>query len=253
MLVAPPLHVLTMPDRFTSFVHARFARPVLMAVVLAAPLGAGALPAPEADGAAAAVAGHATPVAVARLLDDLRVGDVVFIRVTARPFREVADATGSWTNHVGVVVDVPGRGLQVAESTVPFARLTPVADFVARSDHGRVAVRRLGAPLTPAQAAAGGAAAARRLGTRYDTGFDLHSGGQFCSRFVREVLAEATGETVGEVQTFAALLRARPDAPLGFWQAWFFGRIPWQRETVTPASQLHSPRLATVFDGHAAP
>jgi len=37
------------------------------------------------------------------------------------------------------------------------------------------------------------------------TGFDLHSPGQFCSRFVREVLLEATGVEVGEVETFGAL------------------------------------------------
>ncbi|MBZ8143709.1 hypothetical protein CLD22_28325, partial [Rubrivivax gelatinosus] len=39
------------------------------------------------------------------LAPGLGVGDIVFIRVRARPFREVARATNSWTNHVGIVVD----------------------------------------------------------------------------------------------------------------------------------------------------
>jgi hypothetical protein len=39
----------------------------------------------------------------------LQVGDLVFIRVPHKPFREVAAATGSWTNHVGIVVDTDRR------------------------------------------------------------------------------------------------------------------------------------------------
>ncbi|MBN3821173.1 hypothetical protein G3N57_33685, partial [Paraburkholderia sp. Se-20369] len=64
----------------------------------------------------------------------------MFIRVPARPFREVADATGSWTNHVGIVVDTSGAEPVVAESTFPWAKLTPLSRFVARSEGGRVAL-----------------------------------------------------------------------------------------------------------------
>ncbi len=95
------------------------------------------------------------------------------------------------------------------------------------------------------------AAAQRRLGIFYDTGFDLHSGRQFCSRYASEVLAEATGVQVGEVETFATLLAHRPEVDLGFWRLWYFGRIPWARETVTPASMLRSPEVRTIFDGVA--
>jgi len=38
-------------------------------------------------------------------------------------------------------------------------------------------------------------------------------------------------------------------ADLGFWKVWYFGRIPWQRETVTPASVLSSAQLRPIFDG----
>lgn len=85
----------------------------------------------------------------------------------------------------------------------------------------------------------------------YDTGFDLHSRRQFCSRYVREVIEEATGIQVGEVETFAGLLSRKPQTELGFWRVWYFGQIPWQRETVTPASLLRSPGLVPVFDGAA--
>ncbi len=185
----------------------------------------------------------------AELAAALEVGDLVFIRVDFKPFREVAAATGSWTNHVGIVVAVDGDDVQIAESTLPRSRRTTLGRFVARSEGGQVAVRRLATPLTAAQAVRVDAAARQREGVLYDTGFDLHSPRQFCSRFVHEVLHDATGVQVGEVERFEQLLLRNPQADQGFWRAWYLGRIPWQRQTVTPASVLNSPALVPVFDG----
>ena len=182
---------------------------------------------------------------------ELQVGDVVFIRVPAKPFREVADATGSWTNHVGIVVDAAGVDPLIAESTFPFSRTGRLSRFVARSEGRRVAVSRLVAEPDAAQKAGIQRAARQRVGVFYDTGFDLHSPRQFCSRFVREVLQQATGVSVGQTETFAELLARRPGASLGFWRVWYFGRIPWSRVTVTPASLLASDALRPVFDGTA--
>jgi hypothetical protein len=186
-----------------------------------------------------------------RLAPQLQVGDLVFIRVPAKPFREVATATGSWTNHVGIVTAVGGEQPQISESALPFSRRTTLERFMARSENGRLAVMRLQTPLSPGQQQAVATAAAQRMGVLYDTGFDLHSSKrQFCSRFVREVLQQATGTQVGDVQTFAGMLAQRPGTDLGFWKLWYFGHIPWQRETVTPASVLRSPSLRVVFDGN---
>jgi hypothetical protein len=96
-------------------------------------------------------------------------------------------------------------------------------------------------------------AAEARAGIYYDTGFNLHSRGQFCSRYVREVLKQATGASVGQVETFATLFNRRPGMDLGFWKVWYFGHIPWKRETVTPASLLESPAMQIIYDGKAAP
>jgi hypothetical protein len=183
------------------------------------------------------------------LAPTLQVGDLVFIRVSARPFLEVAAATGSWTNHVGIVVDTSGPEPLLAESTFPRSKHTPWRQFVARSEGGRVAVARPDTPLSASQQQAVAQEARQRLGVHYDTGFDLYSRGQFCSRFVREVLLVATGKAVGEVESFQALLHRQPDAHLGFWRWWYLGSIPWQRQTVTPASVLASGDLHRVFDG----
>lgn len=180
---------------------------------------------------------------------ELQVGDLVFIRVTALPFRKVAAATGSWTNHVGVVIDTGGAEPVIGESTFPRSKATPLARFVARSEDGRVAVMRLATPLTDAQRARVRSAAEARMGIAYDTGFNLRSSRQFCSRYAREVLSEAAGASVGEVETFAHLLERNPAAGLGFWRVWYLGSIPWTRETVTPASLLQSAQVRSVFDG----
>lgn len=189
-------------------------------------------------------------LALAELNDRLRVGDIVFIHVTPLPFKEVSNATRSWVNHVGIVTDVSQKEATIAESTFPVSRMGSLSKFVARSDGKRVAVARLDASLAKSQLHEVGTASAARLGVFYDTGFNLNSRGQYCSRFVREVLAEATGVTLGEVETFGALLARNPDARLAFWRFWFFGRIPWDRQTVTPASLYRSNRLHPVFDGH---
>ena len=87
------------------------------------------------------------------------------------------------------------------------------------------------------------------MGRLYDTGFSLRSRRQFCSRFVREVLQESTGVVIGEVATFRDLLERNRGIDLRLWNMWYFGRIPWERITVTPESLYSSPSLEVVFDG----
>jgi Permuted papain-like amidase enzyme, YaeF/YiiX, C92 family len=186
---------------------------------------------------------------LAELQAGLRVGDVVFTRIGVHLFRQVSTATGAWTNHVGVVVDVGPDGPWVAESCIPLSRRTTFAAFVARSERGRVAILRLPHDLAPEQRRQLAAAARRRLGVFYDTGFDLKSRRQFCSRFVHEVMAEATGIALGEVTSFRELHARRPQASLAFWKLWYFGRIPWDRTTITPASLQASAALQVHFDG----
>jgi len=180
----------------------------------------------------------------------LRAGDIVFTRISRTPFRQIAHATGTWTNHVGIVVGFDGVGAVVAESRVPLSRFTRFANFVRRSAHGRVAVLRLHRPLSDEEIRRLQRAAGCRLGRIYDTGFNLRSSRrQFCSRFVRETLQESTGVVVGEVTTFRELLERRPGIDLRLWKVWYFGRIPWERATVTPESLYGSPSLKVVFDG----
>jgi hypothetical protein len=186
---------------------------------------------------------------ISDLESGLRVGDIVFTRIDGLPFRQVADATGTWTNHVAIVVGFNWLGAIVAESRVPLSRRTRFRRFVRRSAGGRVAVLRLPRSLSDEEVTMLRRSMRRRLGRLYDTGFNLRSRRQFCSRFVREVLQESTGEAIGEVQTFRELLERNPAADLRLWKMWYFGRIPWDRTTVTPESLYTCRSLRIVFDG----
>lgn len=202
---------------------------------------------PCTSGEAQAETGNTIPMR--ELASRVKVGDLIFIRIPNRLFLKVSEGSGSWTNHVGIVIDTSGSEPLVAESRVPRASADSLSKFIDRSANGRAAVRRLPRELSAAEQQTLGQAARKRFGSLYDLGFDLHSSRQFCSKYVREVLAEASGELVGEPENFARLLARHPDTDQRFWKWWFHGNIPWQRETITPASQYESPKLSTVFDG----
>ena len=69
------------------------------------------------------------------------------------------------------------------------------------------------------------------------------------SRLTRMEMTARSLDLSSMVRALASELLARnPDSPLPFWRAWYFGRIPWRRSTVTPASLYASPRLATIYE-----
>lgn len=191
-------------------------------------------------------------LAITQLTPQLKVGDIVFITVPAYPFKQISLVTQSWTNHVGIIVQA-GKEPIVAESAVPFSRRTPLSRFVARSEQGRLAVLRLNHDWSEPELEKLQQASEQRMGILYDTGFNLHSQRQFCSRFVREVIQDAIGISLGEVVNFDTLLKRNPEANLDYWRAWYFGKIPWTRQTVTPASLYQENNMSSVFDGYILP
>jgi len=175
----------------------------------------------------------------------VRSGDIIFISVTA--FTKVSAATNCPANHVGIVFNDPERGWLVAESAVPLSRYTPLAKFIARSDDGWCEIRRLKSGLSDTQVGALRAQCDARMGVPYHPGFRYESRRLFCSKFVYDVYQTALGVKIGELETFSHLLNRNPEAGLTFWRVWFFGRIPWNRITVTPASQFESGLLETTW------
>jgi hypothetical protein len=182
----------------------------------------------------------------------LHPGDLLFTSIPNYLYRRVARATGSKTSHVGIAFQDPDGGWLVAESAVPTVRYSPIADFISRSDSDWIAVRRMRGGLTTDQVASLRYECDKRMGRLYHLGFHYLSSRQFCSKFVYETYLAAVGVEVGTLESFQALLNNLPDTPLLFWRLWFFGRIPWSRLTVTPASQLTSDQLETVWENHSS-
>lgn len=185
----------------------------------------------------------------ANLIENLlEPGDVLFTSIPNFLYRRVAKATGSKTSHVGIAFYDPHNGWQVAESAVPTVRYSPIADFISRSDKGWLVIRRVRGGLTSSQVALLRKECDKRMGKLYHLGFHFVSSRQFCSKFVYETYFAAFGIEVGTLESFRMLLNKLPGTPLLFWRLWFLGRIPWARLTVTPASQLISDKLETVWE-----
>ncbi len=176
------------------------------------------------------------------------VGDIVFTRLGGPIFSRVAETTASWTSHVGIIVDYRDGDWVVAESGVPVVRKTPLRRFLGRSVDQQFSIRRLPQEPSEGQKRAMLAFANSQLGKPYALGFDLDSRRTFCSKFVHDAVYITTQQQIGEVETFEHLLHRNPSAPVGFWRVWFLGRIPLQRATITPASELQSPLLNVVIE-----
>lgn len=177
----------------------------------------------------------------------LRSGDIVFLSIPNVLYRCVAAATESKASHVGIAFEDERKGWLVAESTIPVVKYTPLHKYLAKSDRGWVVVRRLKGGVTEEQVRALREVCDKQLGKLYHQGFRYASRRQFCSKMVYDAYRSALGVEIGEVETFADLLARNPTGSKTFWKLWFFGLIPWTRQTVTPASLLKSEALETVF------
>lgn len=176
-------------------------------------------------------------------------GDIVFLDSPSFIFRKVAESTKSWTSHVGVVFKNSKGEWIVSESTIPLSKETELCDFLQHSSDYLFEIKRYQRPLTPAELATMKTTADSMLGILYNLGFNFDSKHLFCSKFVYLVY-QSVGIEVGRIQSFRQLLAENPNSSaLNFWKMWFFGFIPWERRTVTPASQLNDPHFQSVLSG----
>lgn len=182
----------------------------------------------------------------AQVRSTLQEGDILFISINSFLYKQVARGTGSWCSHVGFVVQEQGEWF-VMESAVPVVKRSPLRSFLSKTCDDQVAIRRLKSGIRAAQIERLKIEANKRMGTFYHLGFKYDSKRQFCSKFVHECFRDGLGINIGKVETLEVLLEQNPDASVGFWRAWYLGLIPWQRRTLTPASQLADNALETVF------
>lgn len=177
---------------------------------------------------------------------NIKEGDLLFISIKSPLYKQVAKTSNTWVSHVGIAL-LEGDQWVVAESAVPFSRKTPLKKYIQRTVGTQICIRRLNQPITTDQLSKIKTSLEKRLGTLYHLGFNFDSRLQFCSKFVHEVFSEALAIQLGKVETFNNLLLSNPSTNLLFWKLWYFGRIPWQRKTITPYSQLIDKQMHTVL------
>ncbi|MDO6592261.1 YiiX/YebB-like N1pC/P60 family cysteine hydrolase [Neptuniibacter sp. 1_MG-2023] len=180
------------------------------------------------------------------ITNKVKEGDIIFISIDSFLYRQVAKGTGSWTSHVGFIVQENNQWY-VLESAVPKVTRCPLRKFLSRTTNNEVSVMRVKEGLNQEQIDKLKYAAEEKMGIYYHLGFKYDSKRQFCSKFVHHIFKEALGIEIGKVQTLEALLQENPQASVNFWRCWYLGFVPWQRKTITPASQLNDPQLKTVF------
>lgn len=177
-------------------------------------------------------------------------GDLVFLDIPVGLFRQVAATSHSWTSHVGIVFRGQDGKWIVADSSVPVSRERPLCDFLKKSAKYKFEIRRPIHPPTAAEINIMKMSAKSMLNRFYDLGFNFDSKRLFCSKFVYLVY-KSIGTEVGRLQTFKDLLDEKPPASaIRFWKFWFFGRIPFERRTITPASQLNDLKFTTILKGN---
>lgn len=174
-------------------------------------------------------------------------GDVVFISNHNLLFRRVESDTKTWTSHVGVAFKNDLDKWVVYESTWPKSKITPLCEFLARSFEDRIEIKRFSTPLTSSQLRVMKMAATRQLGLSYDQGFDYSdSKTSFCSKYVYNTYLAAQIQ-MGNLQTFQQVFDENPEMDLSFWKFWFFGKIPYDRVTISPAIQIRDLKFHSVF------
>ena len=184
-------------------------------------------------------------------INELHEGDLIFIAIPSFLYRRVALHTGSKASHVGIILKDDDGNWIVAESAVPLSKYSTYDNFISRTEDDWYCIRRLKKPITSQQLETIKAECDKRMGIFYHLGFKFDSNRLFCSKFVFEVFKSALGISVGKLETLKEIYTNLPGSSLTFWRIWYFGFIPWSRITVTPASQMESDLLDTIYENNS--
>lgn len=182
------------------------------------------------------------------LTSKLQDGDIIFTLIDNPLFRRVAQASGSWESHVGILFQHYGEWW-VAESTIPRAKWTPLHRFIQRSEHQKFEIYREKNQLSQAETQKIRQQAESHIGKFYHLGFNYDSPRMYCSKLVYTCYGQI-GKPVGTCKTIRQIFNENPNIPIAFWRTYYLGFIPWNRRIVTVKSVLNDPSLRIVSSGY---
>lgn len=136
----------------------------------------------------------------------------------------------------------------VYESTVPQSRKVTLCRFLKKAKKWHYAILRPNFNVKFDDLADVRRLLEQRLGVSYDLGFDYESEKLFCSKMVYDVYRKVFDIEIGSIKTFQQIFEENPESSLSFWNIWFFGKIPWERRTVTPKDQFYDGDLFIIYN-----
>lgn len=184
-----------------------------------------------------------------QLSKQLQIGDIIFTLINIYPFNKIAKDTNCWSNHVGIIIDITHEKITVAESIFPFSKMTKLSKHIKRSKNNYIAIYRIKNGFNLENHNLLKQSTQKRMKIFYDLGFDINSKRQFCSKMVHEILVESAHINIGKIETLKQLLENNKNSNIKFWKIWYRWNIPWQRQTITPASLMFDRKLDLIFEG----
>ena len=177
----------------------------------------------------------------------LRDADLVFQTSRSEQSTAVALATKSPWTHMGIVYVRDGKPF-VYEAVGP-VKLTPLAEWIARGERGRVVVKRLATPLDPAALKKMKEIGASFDGKPYDLRFQWSDSAIYCSELVYKIYDQGAGIQIGEKKPAKEFDLASPDVQK-LMKARFGKKAKFDPEepVVSPQSMFEDPDLVTVFE-----
>lgn len=183
----------------------------------------------------------------------LRDGDIVFQTSLSRQSLAVQRATGSRYSHMGLVMLRGGQPFVLeAAGTV---RYTPLKEWTARGQGGRIVAKRLkdaAEVLTPQALARLRETAATLHGRPYDLTFEWSDERLYCSELVWKVYERALGIRIGPLQRIRDFKLTDPLVRRTMAER-YGTAVPLDEPVISPEAMFASDRLVTVARPPPAP
>lgn len=174
-------------------------------------------------------------------------GDIIFRTSRSAQSQAIQLATKSRYSHMGIVYVRNGRPF-VFEAVQP-VKLTPLAAWIARGEHGHFVAKRLrdaAARLSIDALRRMRAAGEPFLGKNYDLYFEWSDDRIYCSELVWKIFDRGAGVKLGRLQTLSEFDLAHP-AVRSKLKERYGNHVSLQEIVISPAAIFEDPRLQTVY------
>lgn len=169
-------------------------------------------------------------------------------------------STKSPIDHAAIVVIPPKKNLfsfifksngsdgEVVEAWTPVAKRTPLSEFLAR-DSGKYIQLRLKPEYRSKQVIDEVVKVADSyVGREYDYHFEESEDKIYCSELIYKAYDKGAGIPAGKIQKISDFDKKVAEA---YWREHFNGKIPWERNVISPAGLLMTDKFDVLYSGYS--